>query len=146
MTITHYETQSSISNELHAAFRETRYKVNHTSPFTLHIGQSCPELDALLKTGGQDSAVFLTAWNPVAQPLGEEENRRRQAQLADELQRRCVPCVEGIGQHPSNGWSGEESTLALGLQPEEARALCAQFGQLACVLYRLGQPAQLLIA
>jgi hypothetical protein len=141
----HHKTKTRISPELLQAFEETHYQVHHTPSFTLHIGQPCPELDALLEASGQDTAAFITAWNPVAQPLNAEENRTRQLELVDELKQRSLRCIDGIGQHPSNGWSGEESVLVLGLQVEAARALCVQFGQLACVIYRRAQPAQLLI-
>jgi hypothetical protein len=141
----YHEAKTRISPELLQAFEETHYQVHHTPSFTLHIGQPCLELDALLKASGQDAAAFLTAWNPVAQPLGAEENRTRQLGLVDELKRRSLRCIDGIGQHPSNGWSGEESVLVLGLQVEAARALCVQFGQLACVAYRREDVARLLI-
>lgn len=139
------ETEAKIEPELRQAFEETHYQVHHEPPFTLHIGQNCPELDALLKTSGLDTAAFITAWNPRAQPLDEHENRTRQRQLTDEIKRRSLRRIEGMGQHPSNNWPGEESMLILGLQLEAARALCVQFRQLACVVYRRGEAAQLLV-
>jgi hypothetical protein len=139
------ETAVTIDPELLQAFAETHYTVHHQPPFTLHIGQNSPELDALLKAGGHESAAFITAWNPKAQPLNDEENRTRQRQLTDEFRRRSLHCIEGIGEHASNGWPGEESALVFGLQPEAARALCDQFGQLACVIYQRGDAARLLI-
>lgn len=134
-----------IAPELIRAFEETHYKVHQEPPFALHVGQPCSELDTLLKASGLDSAAFITAWNPKAQPLDDDENRTRQRMLADEIKRRSLRCIEGIGEHPFNGWRGEESMLVLGLQREAARTLCIQFGQLACVFYLRGEKAQLLI-
>jgi hypothetical protein len=141
----HDELETPISPELRQAFEETHYTAHHEPPFTLHIGQNSPELDALLKASGLDTAAFITAWNPKAQPLSEDKNRTRQRQLVDEIKRRSLRCIEGFGKHPSNGWPGEESVLVLDLQLEAARALCVQFGQLACVVYRRGDTAQLLL-
>lgn len=139
------QLETALDPILLQAFEETHYQVHHETPFTLRIGQNCPELDALLKAGGHDTAAFITAWNPKAQPLDEDENRTRQRQLTNEIKRRSLRCIEGIGQHPSNNWPGEESVLILGLQLEAARALCVQFGQLACVIYRRADVAHLLV-
>ena len=131
--------------ELLKTFEETHYTVHHTPPFVLRIGQPCPELDALLQASEQDCAAFITAWNPMAQPLSEADNRKRQQALQAELTQRGLHCIPGIGQHPDNGWPGEESVLVPGLQAEAARVLCVRYGQLACVVYRRGGQAELLV-
>ena len=46
---------------------------------------------------------------------------------------RGFPCLPGVGQHPTNGWPGEPSVLALGVSRKEAVALGRQFGQNAVV-------------
>lgn len=131
-------------SDLWKAFEETHYIVHHKPPFTLRIGRSCPELDALLLAAGHDCATFITAWNPMCKALDIAENRQRQQCLADELAKRKLSTLPGIGQHPSNGWQGEESFLVLGLQLEAARALAKAYGQLAYVWIGLCQPAQLI--
>lgn len=132
-------------SDLSSAFEETHYIVRAQPQFTLRVGQSSTELDALLRGCGCTSAVFITAWNPLARALSDEENHKRQKELTDELERRSLVCIDGIGQHPTNGWPGEVSVLALGLQVEAARALCAKYEQLACVTYQLGGVAHLLM-
>lgn len=138
-------TMAPLSPELRQAFEETHYTVRHQPPFTLRIGQPCPELDALLEMNKVDTAAFITAWNPLAQRCSNEQNTERQERLVAELKHRSLDFIAGIGQHPSNGWEGEDSMLVLGLQPEAARALCVDFEQLACVTYRRGSVAQLLV-
>ncbi len=118
---------------LRQAFEETHYIVQHQQPFTLRIGQHSQELDALLKDTGHDCAAFITAWNPMSQPLSTEENRSRQQSLLNEINAIGLTALQGIGQHPSNGWPGEESILVPGLQLEAARALARTFRQLAFV-------------
>jgi hypothetical protein len=135
-----------ITPELRKAFEDTHYTVHHEPPFTLHIGQNSPELDALLKASGHDSAAFITAWNPMCQPLMEEDNHQRQQALLDVLKRRSLRWIPGTDKHPSNGWPAEESVLVLGLQPEAARVMCLDHQQRACVTYRLRGVAQLLTA
>lgn len=135
-----------ITTELQQAFEETHYNVHHEPPFTLRIGQNCPELDALLHRSGHDCAAFITAWNPMCQQLSEEDNHQRQQVLLDELKRRSLRWIAGIGKHPGNGWPGEESVLVFGLQPEAARVMCVDYQQLACVTHRAGGVAQLLTA
>jgi hypothetical protein len=44
-----------------------------------------------------------------------------------------MTALPGIGQHPNNGWPGEESLLVLGLQLEAAKALAHKHEQLAFV-------------
>lgn len=68
------KTTKPLSPELRDAFEETRYTVHHQPPFTLRIGQPCPELDALLEASQVNAAAFITACNPMAQPLSRQEN------------------------------------------------------------------------
>jgi hypothetical protein len=44
-----------------------------------------------------------------------------------------LPFVDGIGQHPSNGWPGEASVLVLGLDRQAAMALAKAHEQHAFV-------------
>lgn len=133
-----------MNEELQRAFEETHFIVYHQPPFTLRIGQHSHELDALLKATVNDCAAFITAWNPMCQALDLSENRQRQKSLADELATRKLTTLPGIGQHPCNGWSGEESVLVLGLQLEAARALAKAYGQLAYVWCGVNQPVSLI--
>ncbi len=80
-----------------------------------------------------DCAAFLTGWNPFSREVSEAENRDRQKALAAELTRRSLAFLEGIGQHPSNNWPGEESLLVLGLSLEAAKTLGERFEQNAIV-------------
>ena len=132
-----------MNDELQRAFEETHFIVHHQPPFTLRIGQSSPELDTLLQATDNNCAAFITAWNPMCQALDIAENRKRQQSLTDELDARDLTTLPGIGQHPSNGWPGEESVLVLGLPFEATRALAKTYGQLAFVWVGIHQPVEL---
>ncbi len=131
-----------MNDELQRAFEETHYIVHHVPPFTLRIGLTCSELDALLQATGHDCAAFITAWNPMSEPLPEVENRMHQQRLVDELTDKGYRCIPGIGQHPDNGWPGEESVLVPGLQLGEARLISKAYRQWAFVWAEAGQPSQ----
>lgn len=122
-----------MNHELRKAFDETHYIVHLKPPITLHIGQTCPELDSLLQTGGYIGAAFITAWNPYSQPLSQVENASRQSALLTDLQALGLTSLPGIGQHPANVWPGEESVLVLGIDLEAAKALATKYGQWAFV-------------
>lgn len=115
------------------AYRETLYRVHGQFGFTLRIGQPSPALLSVHQRHKVDCSAFLTACNPFSRSLDVAANAVRQAALGRELARRSLSCLPGTGQHPSNGWPGEESFLALGLTLESAKALGTRFEQNALV-------------
>ncbi len=115
------------------AYLETHYFVRGDHPFVLCIGQVSHEVLALYKRLRFDCAAFITGCNPFSHEVGELENQQRQSALAAELSRRSVTFIEGIGQHPSNNWPGEESFLVLGMDLEAAKKLGDHFEQNAIV-------------
>jgi len=119
--------------ELQKAFEETHYIVHHQPPFTLRIGQPCPALEEQLHAREQQGAAFITAWNPYIKALSHEENASRQADLLTDIRARGLSSLPGIGQHPDNGWPGEESVLILGIALDAAKALASKYGQWAFV-------------
>lgn len=119
--------------DLVQAFSETHYTVQSEPPFTLRIGQPCPELMPLMAQHGSACAAFITAWNPWSQTLSAAENQARQHTLKAQLSQHGLPFVDGIGQHPSNGWPGEASVLVLGLDRQAAMALAKAHEQHAFV-------------
>ncbi|WP_420995207.1 DUF3293 domain-containing protein [Cupriavidus sp. 30B13] len=125
---------STIDPGLIQAYLETRYHVHGDTPLTLAVGEASPALAALHAAAGVDCSAFITAWNPHSrQEQDPAANAARQQALAGELAQRGLHAIEGIGQHPSGGWPGEESFLVLGLALDAARALGARYGQNAIV-------------
>ena len=120
--------QSSIQ-----AYLETNYHVSGASPLTLNIGVANAGLAALHKTHSVESSAYVTACNPYSQALDDSANDARQAVLARELHHHGLTCIKGVGQHPTNGWPGEQSFLVLGLSREEARMLGVRHEQNAIV-------------
>ena len=115
------------------AYRETEYRVFAEAGFTLRVGQASAELLAAHKRHKTHCSAFLTACNPLSQAFDAASNAERQAALAQELNNQGLVFESGIGQHPSNGWPGEESLLVYGLELEAAKALGTRFEQNALV-------------
>lgn len=122
-----------INSELIQAFSETDYIVHHEPPFTMNIGKPSLDLKKLMAERNALGAAFITAWNPFSQKLSDQENAKRQQELKDKLKQRGLMFIDGIGQHPGNGWPGEPSVLILDLNREAAKALAGHYEQHAFV-------------
>ena len=115
------------------AYTETAYHVHGEPGFTLRVGEPCAELLAAHARQGVDCSAYLTAWNPFSRKTDDDANAARQTELVDALTRLSIVCLPGLGRHPSNGWPGEDSVLALGLDLDAAKALGQRFEQNAIV-------------
>jgi hypothetical protein len=125
--------ETSIDASTVQAYLETEYRVHDDEPFTLKVGQVCPALAALHKRHRLDCSAYITACNPFSQILDDEANAERHAALGQELGRRSLASIEGIGQHPSNLWPGEPSYLVFGLTLVAAKTLGTRLEQNAIV-------------
>jgi hypothetical protein len=129
---------------LWAAYRRTTYMA-HTSNGDISItpGRRSPALDGLLNERGVRDWAYVTAYNPASRPLAEEENIRRQQELVELVRDRGLAFLDGEGIGEDSRWPAEPSVLILGIESDDARALGRQFGQLAIVVGRAGEPARL---
>jgi hypothetical protein len=89
------------------AYRETDYIVHAAPNFVLHIDQPCPALAAYYARRRISASCVITAWNPHSQPLGDAENRVRQARLEQALQQAGWHWLRTVAAHPRNGWPAE---------------------------------------
>lgn len=124
---------NALPPDLEVAFTETHYIVHHQPPFTMNIGVFCPDLEKLMTEHKAMYAAFITAWNPFARQLSDKENEARLQTLKVSLSQRGLTYIDGIGQHPGNGWPGEPSVLILDMGREAVQALARQYEQLAFV-------------
>lgn len=126
-------SDSVIPQDVIRAYRETHYHVHGSVPTTLKVGEANPILASLHQAAGVASSAFITAWNPFSEQQTPARNHELQQALAQTLLQRGLHFIDGIGQHPGNGWPGEESFLVLGLALDDAKALGTQCGQNAIV-------------
>lgn len=126
-------SDSTIDEQSIQAYLDTDYHVRGATPLTLKVGIPNTGLAALHKTHSVESSAYVTASNPFSQALDDSANDARQVVLAGELHQQGLTYIKGIGQHPTNGWTGEQSFLVLGLSREDARMLGARHEQNAIV-------------
>ncbi len=126
-------SDSIIDPAIIQAYLETHYCVHGDAAFVMQIGMVSPNLLGLYMRHRVDCAAFLTGWNPFSREVSKTENQERQKALSAELTYSSLTFLEGIGQHPSNNWPGEESFLVLGLNLEAAMTLGERFEQNAIV-------------
>lgn len=124
---------TAIAESLIQAYVETDYVV-HTQPaITLRVNEQSSQMMKLHKQHRVACSAFMTAFNTYSQSCTPEVNLSRQQELISELKVRSLKFIEGVGQHPSNAWSGEPSLLVLGLSLEAAKILGRRFEQNALV-------------
>ena len=125
--------ESLIDRDTIEAYLETEYHVFGDSPFTIRIGEPNSALAAAYKMNRAESSAYITACNPNSQTLDDSANAERQNSLRRELIARKLTFIEGVGQHPFNGWPGEDSFLIFSLDQEAARDLSRRLQQNAFV-------------
>ena len=124
---------SDIDPDTIQAYLDTEYRVFGDSPFAINVGRRSEELASAHKSHQVECSAYITAWNPFSQIFSLESNQERQETLAQELARRSLRYFEGLGQHKSNQWPGEESLLVFGLTLEAAKTLGSKLEQNAIV-------------
>lgn len=122
------------------AYHNTDYRVNGFRQ-PIRIGELSSEADELLRAHHFTEWAFITAWNPMSEPLGEAENRLRNAELKSQTSAWVV--VEGAGCARDGDWPPEESYFIAGIPFESAVALARAYAQRAFVYGRSGEPAVL---
>ena len=122
-------SESLIDPDTIQAYLETEYHVFGDSPFTIRIGEPNSALAAACKRNGAETSAYITACNPNSQTLDDAANAVRNNSLHIELIERRLAFIEGVGQHPFNGWPGEDSFLIFGVDLEAARDLSRRLQQ-----------------
>jgi hypothetical protein len=126
------------------AYHRTTYRVfEGDSEIDIRIGGAPPALDRLLANRGAATWAFVTAWNPGSNELPSAENRARQRELTDTVERHGWPALPGVGIGDDGAWPAEESLLVLGIPRDRALALARRFGQAAIVFGERGGVAEL---
>lgn len=138
------DSPPSFDRRLLEAYLRTVYQVSGPPGFSFYTGDNISEMaEKWLAAKGCSSWAFITAWNPFSRPLPAEENRVRNNQLADELNRNGWLTYPGFGAGPDARWPPEESFWVLNIPPEEAVRLGKKFGQNALVWWDPSQPVRL---
>ncbi len=129
-----------------AAYRRTRFCADTVQGrVVIRVGETCPQLDALLCATGCARWAYLTAFNPGSVRLTDDQNHARQRELEDAVRQlqHLMFLGEGIGDDGT--WPPEPSILVLGIEREAAVQLGRQFHQSAIVCGERGGPAALIL-
>lgn len=135
-----------IEQQLIQAYLNTSYRIETpVGPLNVRIGDTNPQLDALLEQHGVRTWAFITAWNPGSQQLSDAENLERHGALQHRFEALKLATLPGVGECPNESWPPEQSVLVLGIDRTTARNLGQEFGQNAIVVGISHGPAELLL-
>lgn len=130
--------------ELEEAFRRTVYRVFAGSrAIELRVGDLSLELDRWLGPEAPAQWVWLTAVNPQAALVSEEENSNRLEALDRELENLGLQVLPGEAVALDGSWPPEPSRLVVGLDRTSGLSLARQFGQRAILVGGAGKPVEL---
>src|SRR3954454_15029329 len=144
LALRHIVLKATRDLECWRAYQRTRFCVDEGSRrICFMAGSKSAKWDAVLRRHQATRWAFVTAWNPASVALSESENEARQQELTTILDREEYKWLvgEGIGEDPA--WTPEKSLFVLDISRGKAVALGRQFGQLAVVVGRRGEPALL---
>jgi|AntRauMinimDraft_4_1070384.scaffolds.fasta_scaffold00667_9 hypothetical protein len=112
---------------------------------TLRIGRKNNDFNRLCECFGCTTGTFITACNPNSQRLTNDENKRRNKQLATRLEQISgVHCFSGEGQDRDKQWPPEASFMVLGLSQKTVIDVARQYQQNALVWIEYQQAAVLI--
>lgn len=116
------------------AYEATHYRAGEgLSTIVLRIGQHSPELALRYLVSAEESALFITAFNPLGVAVIDAANESAHAELGEILRAAVATVIDGEGADPTGQWPPEKSYLALGVSAEAARELGHHFKQDAVV-------------
>jgi hypothetical protein len=124
-----------------SAYRNTLYQTAgyQTAGITIRVGRRSGATDQLLSSCHAQTAVLVTAYNPLSRVMPPGWNQRMQARLLKEVRRRRVLPATGSLRH----WT-EAHLLVFG-DVGPTQRLARRYRQRAVVIVRLRQPARLVI-
>lgn len=126
------DVRSGLQAGLVQAYLSTKYQVQVWDGFDLRVGEYSDELQGMFNAYGMDTSAFLTAWNPLGDELGTDENRARNGRLKQDIEALGLRSAKGVGTANDGGWA-EESLHVLGITFEHAVSLGNRYQQNAIV-------------
>jgi hypothetical protein len=129
---------------LRKAYFQTTYLVRAPQGVhALRIGARHPAFDVEVEGAGARVWAVVTAWNPGSLPRTASENAKAQAEMVQAISALGLGSWGAEGKADGGGWR-EESLCVLDMDGPSAVALGRRFNQLAVVVGRVGEAAQLL--
>jgi hypothetical protein len=101
--------------------------------FTMRIGTTSTDIEAIYKRDNLNCCLFITAFSPFGKQQSDLDNELAHAELGNELLAITTHVIEGVGAEPTGGWKPEKSFLAFGIGEQLSRELGAKYRQDAVV-------------
>ena len=122
------------TTELEAAYRATTYRVFLPGGLCeLRLELASETLRNWLETAGAMEFAILTAHNPGAKQLDQENNMARQSQMEIELLEAGYEPYAGENEADTGDWPAEETCFIADIELAEAKTIAANYGQNAIV-------------
>lgn len=118
-----------LSQSLLEAYQLTHYCFDDV---VLNIDKPSAKAELLLKPFIPSGGLFITAWNPMGEPLDLTINELANEGLKNELLSRGFNVVDGYGEHPDESWR-ENSFFAFPIDEQTSINLCCSYLQNAVV-------------
>ena len=90
-----------------AAYESTCYYAQADEPVLWRIGDPASAHEAWLRQMGAQSAVILTAWNPLGEEKPPADNQRAQEKLLSAIRARALRWLPATGEDPAGSWQPE---------------------------------------
>ena len=133
----------TVSNQLIDAYQNTTFTAWTPEQIDIRIGQMSATLDNLFDRTGESCWAFITAYNPGSRPTHERQNVQRQAELNRAVCNDWPHVYPGSGAADTGDWPPDPSVLVLGIPEDQAIEVGREYGQVAIVTGRRGEPAKL---
>lgn len=127
--------------ELATAYLNAEYRWQHDGDWQrLRIGSPAPGIDR--EFPGATRFAMISAWDPHSVPRDESENRHDDAALRHRLASSPYTFVPAFSSAPDRSWR-EPSWMIFGIPAEALDRLGCDFGQLATLFWKRGEPIRL---
>ena len=138
------DISSNIDQLLIEAYKATTYVVKRLG-LSIRIGQKNLHLDEFLIDNNEFTWTFITAYNPLSQPLSFMENKARHKKFIIWLKAKRIRYMVGYGIPDDINWAPEMSVLILGMSKQKATELGNELEQNAIVFGQLGKAPELVL-
>lgn len=118
------------------AYQDTDYHVFGEARLVLQPGLFTSDANRFLRDQGCETAIILTAWNPMSVATAVSANEAAQTRLIEDLDQRGLVHIPAEGRGRDGHWPPEPSLLILGVPLHLAHNLAAAYQQAAFLFLR----------
>jgi hypothetical protein len=125
--------KTSIEPELIKSYLSMHYHVCAARPFFLEIGKQSCMLSFWHKIFEVNCSAFITAYNRYDKYQTSHENKLRHKQLQTDMEKACLPVIDGYCQDEVGKNDKVEYSLIFGISLKESKEVGNKYTQNAIV-------------